>query len=97
MTKYLWTFFNFFLKQKNIDSQLADKFLECKDIFRKYESKGDLLNANIAHVLGIIFGKLSEIQYQLNVEVNELVQSIEKEIIKPLQDYQVKKLKHILF
>ena len=94
---YLKINFIFLFKQKNIDSQLADKFLECKDIFRKYESKGDLLNANIAHILGIVFGKLSEIQIQLNAEVSELVLSIEKEIIRPLVEYQVKKKKKTQF
>ncbi|CAF0707004.1 unnamed protein product [Brachionus calyciflorus] len=74
--------------QKNIDFQLADKFFECKEIFRKYETKGEILNANIAHVLGTIFGKLNELQLGIHSEVVDLMQSIEANVIKPLIDYQ---------
>jgi hypothetical protein len=68
---------------------LAEKFGECKETFKKYESKGDFLNANSTHLLGIVFARLNEIQQEMQNEVNDLVQNIEFNVLKPLNDYQV--------
>lgn len=73
---------------KSIDMQLSEKFQECKDLFKKYESKGEYLNPNISHLLGIVFGKLQEIQLDMQTEVNELSDSIQTNVLKPLNDYQ---------
>lgn len=69
--------------------QLAEKFFECREIFKKYESRGEGLNANISHVMGDIFSKLNDIQHDMHNEVVELTQTIELKILKPLNDYQV--------
>lgn len=74
---------------KAVDLQLADKFLECKENFKKYENKGELLNPTISHVMGIVFGKLSEVQQGVHDEVVELTQNIEIKVLKPLNEYQV--------
>jgi hypothetical protein len=76
-------------KMKAVDLQLADKFLECKENFKKYENKGELLNPTISHVMGIVFGKLSEVQQGVHDEVVELTQNIEIKVLKPLNEYQV--------
>ena len=70
--------------------QLAEKFFECREIFKKYESRGDCINANISHVMGEIFSKLNDIQTDMHNEVVELTQNIELKILKPLNDYQVR-------
>ena len=69
--------------------QLAEKFYECKELFKKYESKGDLLNPSISHIMGVVFGKLMEIQQGLSNDVQELGHNIEVNVLKPLMDYQV--------
>jgi hypothetical protein len=74
---------------KSIDLQLSEKFLECKELFKKYESKGEFLNPNISHILGIVFGKLHEIQVEMHNEVNELTDHIQLNVLKPLNEYQV--------
>lgn len=73
---------------KQIDMQLAEKFIECRNLFEKYEQKGAQLNPSIAHVLGIVFGRLVEIQQGISDEIRELTKNIEVNILKPLNDYQ---------
>ncbi|RNA39658.1 rho GTPase-activating 44-like isoform X3 [Brachionus plicatilis] len=75
---------------KTIDLHLGEKFLECKELFRKFESRGDLLTPNFSHVLGSILGKINEMHFSMHHEVVELVSNIEKNVIKPLKDYQEK-------
>ncbi len=74
---------------KNIDLQLSKEFLECKELFKKYEAKGELLNPNVNHLLGAVFGKLHEIQSEMHLDVNELNENIQTNVLKPLNDYQV--------
>lgn len=74
---------------KAADLQLAEKFLECRDLFKKHETRGDLLNPTISHVMGIVFGKLNEMQQNIHDEVLELTQNIESKVLRPLNDYQV--------
>lgn len=76
---------------------MSEKFLECRELFKKYETKGDLLNPSISHVMGIVFGKLSEMQQETHDEVYELTKSIETRVLKPLNDYQVLKLFLIIY
>ena len=77
------------MQSKSFDLQLAEKFYECRELFKKHESKGDLLNPSISHVMGIVFGKLMEIQQGLFDDVKELGNDIELNIIKPLNEFQV--------
>lgn len=81
---------------KSIDFQLAEKFSECRDLFKKYEGKGDSINPNISHVMGIMFGKLLELQQGMHDEVNDLTRNIETHVLKPLNDYQVSARLHSL-
>ncbi len=68
---------------------LAEKLAECQEVLLKYEAKGDGLSSNrSSHVLGIVFGKLNDIQLSMAAEVNELKENIEKNVLKPLADYQ---------
>jgi exonuclease VII small subunit len=57
-------------------------------MFKKYESKGELLNPQISHVMGAVFGKLHDIQHGLAADVQELAGNIELNVLKPLLDYQ---------
>lgn len=68
---------------------MAEKFYECQELFKKFESKGDSLNPEIKHVLGFILGKLCEIHNDMHSEVVDLVNNIDKNIVKPLKEYQV--------
>lgn len=70
--------------------QLAEKFLECRELFKKHETRGDLLNPTISHVMGIVFGKIGEMQQNAHDEVMELTKNIETKVLKPLNDYQVR-------
>lgn len=77
---------------KTVDMQLGEKFLECKELFKKYENKGETLNPSINHVMGIVFGKLSDLQQGMHTEIIELTQNIEQSVLKPLNDYQVRSI-----
>jgi hypothetical protein len=77
---------------KAVDLQLADKFLECRELFKKYETKGEMLNPNISHVMGLVFGRLNEIQQGVHDEMLDLTQNIESKVLRPLNEYQVRAL-----
>jgi hypothetical protein len=76
------------LQTKSFDTQLAEKFLECRDMFKKYESKGEQLNPSITHLMGLVYGKLHEMQHGLAADLQELAVNIELNVLKPLVDYQ---------
>jgi hypothetical protein len=100
VSHYLYIFYGYFMlkitkskkssqrKTKSLDTQLAEKFLECRDQFKKHESKGDQLSPTTAHIMGIVFGKLHEIQHGLAADLQELAVNIELNVLKPLLDYQ---------
>jgi hypothetical protein len=39
--------------------------------------------------MGVVLGKLNEIQQEMHIEVCELARNIEKSVLRPLADYQV--------
>lgn len=66
---------------KLVDLHLGDKFNECKELFARYDRPND-------QIMGTVFGRISEIQKEIALEVSELVKNIELNVLKPLQDYQ---------
>ena len=73
---------------KSMDKHLSDKFAECNELFNKYESRGDMINPSVSHVLGAVFSKLNELQAEMHAEVAGLTRDIEANVLKPLSDYQ---------
>lgn len=47
-----------------------------------------MLNPTISHIMGIVFGKLNDLQCMLASDVQELAQNIELGVLKPLLEYQ---------
>lgn len=86
----LESFFPYEIKTKAADQQLSEKFFECSELFKKYETKGELLNPTVSHVMGIVFGKLRDMQLEVHDEVQDLTKSVESKVLKPLNDYQVR-------
>ncbi len=72
-----------YLKSMNkfIDQQLGEKFNECKELFAKYDKPND-------QVMGTVFGRMSEIQKEISLDVTEMIRSIDIHVLKPLADYQ---------